>query len=200
LKKKYSNHIFFKNEIVESLPLPREHDFKDECSFSLCCQGGIVLRYKELLAQKNYKIDPDLEFSTQLVFNELIQNAVDHSTSERYYLYFGKIKDQIHFGLLDMGVSLPAKMEQKYNATNDVEYLELSLREGISTRRQRTGGLGLFHTFEMIKEQQGKFVFLSRDAQIRRYFSQRKVNRMNLKSRLNGTWVMFTFKNKKAKE
>lgn len=200
LRKKYSNHIFFKSEVGDSLPIPRAHDFKDESSFTLCCQGGIDLRYKELLSQKDYKIDPDLEFSIQLVFNELIQNAVDHSTSERYYLYFGKIKEEIHFGLLDMGVSLPAKMEQKYNASDDVEYLELSLKEGISTRRQRTGGLGLFHTFEMIKEQQGKFVFISRDAQIRRYFSQRKVNRMTLKSRLNGTWVMFTFKNPKARE
>lgn len=200
IKRKYSSHIFFKHKWQKELPLPNEHDFKDESAFMLCCQGGIDLRYKEFLHQKNYKIDTDLEFSVQLVLNELIQNAVDHSTSERYYLYFGKFEEEIHFGLLDMGVSLPAKMEQKYDAIDDIEYLELSLKEGISTRRQRTGGLGLFHTFEMIKERQGKFVFLSRDAQIRRYFSQRKVNRMTLKSRLSGTWVMFTFKNQKARD
>lgn len=202
IKRRYSGHIFFTSEKQkqEKLPVPSEHDFKDEYSFMLCCQGGIDLRYKEFLHQKKYKIDADLEFSVQLVLNELMQNAVDHSTSERYYLYFGIIEEEVHFGLLDMGVSLPAKMEQKYNAVDDIEYLELSLKEGISTRRQRTGGLGLFHTFEMIKDLQGKFVFLSRDAQIRRYFSQRKVHRMTLKSRLNGTWVMFTFKNQKVIE
>jgi hypothetical protein len=93
-----------------------------------------------------------------------------------------------------MGITLPSKMEQKFNAENDIEFLELSLKEGITTRRLRIGGLGLFHTLEMIKEMGGKFVFISRDGQIRRYFSQRKVNRMKLKSRLHGTWVMFTFK------
>ena len=135
-------------------------------------------------------------FSIQLVFNELIQNAVDHSTSERYYVYFGIVDDEVHFGILDMGVTLPAKMEQKYDAKDDIEFLELSLKEGVTTRRLRTGGLGLFHTFEMIKNLEGKFVFISREGQIRRYFSQRKIRHLKLKHVLHGTWVMFTFKTK----
>ncbi len=186
-------NLFKKN----SLPKPQHHFYKDKYSFHLCCQGGIDLQYKEILLNEYSNIlDEDLLFSIQLVFNELIQNAVDHSTSERYYLYFGLVKDEVHFGVLDMGVTLPSKMEQKYNAENDIEFLELSLKEGISTRRLRTGGLGLFHTLEMIKGMGGKFVFISRDGSIRRYFSQRKVNRLKLKSRLHGTWVMFTFKTK----
>lgn len=197
IKRKYPLIVFSKDR-PGALPLPSFHDFQNSESFLLCCQGGIDLRYKEILANKFEKLDSDLVFSVQLVFNELIQNAVEHSTSERYYLYFGLLNDEVHYGVLDMGVSLPAKMEQKYNAEDDIDYLELSLKEGISTRRQRTGGLGLYHTFEMIKDLHGKFVFISREGQVRRYFSQRKVNRMKLKAKLNGTWVMFTFKNQKA--
>jgi anti-sigma regulatory factor (Ser/Thr protein kinase) len=178
-----------------ALPDPDKHFYKDKDSFHICCQGGISLQYKEILINEySHRLDDDLLFSIQLVFNELIQNAVDHSTSERYYLYFGLLKDEVHFGVLDMGITLPSKMEQKFNAKNDIDFLELSLKEGITTRRLRTGGLGLFHTLEMIKDVGGKFVFISRDGQIRRYFSQRKINRLELKSRLHGTWVMFTFK------
>jgi len=178
---------------LENLPKPSAFDFQTNSSFLLCCQGGIDLRYKQILDEKFSYLNEDLLFSIQLVFNELIQNAVDHSTSERYYIYFGVLEDEVHFGVLDMGVSLPAKMEQKYSAENDIEFLEMSLKEGTSTRRQRTGGLGLFHTFEIIKDVKGKFVFISRDGQVRRYFAQRKVKRLKLKSRLYGTWVMFTF-------
>jgi hypothetical protein len=184
------------NEFQEiGLPKPEQHFYKDQNSFSICCQGGINLLYKEILINEyGNRLEEDLLFSIQLVFNELMQNAVDHSTSERYYLYFGLIKDEVHFGVLDMGITLPSKMEQKFNAENDIDFLELSLQEGITTRRLRTGGLGLFHTLEMIKDMGGKFVFISRDGQIRRYFSQRKISRLKLKSRLQGTWVMFTFK------
>ena len=70
---------------------------------------------KEILINEySHRLDEDLLFSIQLVFNELIQNAVDHSTSERYYLYFGVVKDEVHFGVLDMGITLPSKMEQKF--------------------------------------------------------------------------------------
>jgi anti-sigma regulatory factor (Ser/Thr protein kinase) len=193
LEKKYP--LLNKQFKEDGLPNPHKHFYKEKSSFHICCEGGINLQYKEILINEySHLLDEDLLFSIQLVFNELIQNAVDHSTSERYYLYFGVVKDEVHFGVLDMGITLPSKMEQKFNAENDIEFLELSLKEGITTRRLRTGGLGLFHTLEMIKEMGGKFVFISRDGQIRRYFSQRKVNRLKLKSRLHGTWVMFTFK------
>ena len=193
--KKLIPQSFLKIGKQKKLPVPSSHDTINETSFFLCCQGGLDLRYKNIIEQKFASLDSDLQFSIQLVFNELIQNTVDHSTSERYYIYFGLVKDEIHFGVLDMGVSLPAKMEQKYESEDDVSFLELSLKEGISTRRQRAGGLGLFHTFAMIKNLQGKFVFMSRAGQIRRYFAQRKVSKSNLKHKLSGTWVMFTFKN-----
>jgi hypothetical protein len=190
------DHPLLKNLFKkDGLPKPDQHFYKDNNSFHICCQGGINLLYKEILTRDYIHIlDEDLLFSIQLVFNELIQNAVDHSTSERYYVYFGLVDDEVHFGVLDMGVTLPSKMEQKFNAKTDIDFLEMSLKEGITTRRLRSGGLGLYHTLEMIKEMGGKFVFISRDGQIRRYFSQRKISRLKLKSRLHGTWVMFTFK------
>lgn len=183
------------------LPENTQHNFRDKSSFILCCQGGIDLHYKELLTTHfSQWLDEDTLFSIQLVVNELIQNAVDHSTSERYYIYFGILERYIHFGVLDMGVTLPSKMEQKYSAESDIDFLEMSLIKGVTTRRIRVGGLGLFHTLEMIKDVGGKFVFISRDGQIRRYFSQRKISRMKLKNRLYGTWVMFAFKKRRSSD
>lgn len=181
----------------DGLPKTTDHHVRDLNSFSICCQGGIDLLYKQILIDHfSEKLNEDTLFSVQLVINELMQNAVDHSTSERYYIYFGIQEKEIHFGVLDMGVTLPSKMEQKYDASSDIDFLEMSLKEGTTTRRLRIGGLGLYHSLEMIKNEGGKFVFISRDGQIRRYFSQRKISRMKLKNRLHGTWVMFTFKMK----
>ena len=142
----------------DGLPESTQHNFRDKSSFIICCQGGIDLHYKEILINHfSQRLDEDTLFSIQLVINELIQNAVDHSTSERYYIYFGILERHIHLGVLDMGVTLPSKMEQKYNADNDIDFLEMSLIKGITTRRMRVGGLGLYHTLEMIKDVGGKY-------------------------------------------
>ena len=89
-----------------------------------------------------------------------------------------------------MGVSIPAKMEQKYEAKNDVEFLQKSLKLHVGTRRTRTGGLGLHHMFEIIKKQKGRLVIISRDAQMRIYFQRGQTKTNQLKHKLYGTWCM----------
>ena len=83
------HHPLLKNLFKkDGLPKPQQHFYKDKNSFHLCCQGGIDLSYKEILLNEfSHKLDEDLLLSIQLVFNELIQNAVDHST----FLYQDKI-------------------------------------------------------------------------------------------------------------
>lgn len=144
-------------------------------------------------AQFHDILDEDLEFSCRLLFNELMQNAVDHSTSERYYLYAGRVADEFHVGVLDQGVTIPAKLETKYPCENDMAYLALAFEEGISTRRRRQGGLGLSHTFDLIKESGGTLILISRRAQIRRYFRNKKVVRSELRRPLYGTWCFARF-------
>lgn len=145
--------------------------------------GMLESKFKNLLGE-------DLLWDVQLTFNELMQNAVDHSTAERYFLYAGLSGKNFEFGILDMGVTIPAKLEIKYQCVNDCEYLKKVFEEGIGTRRDRAGGLGLYYLFENIKKLKGRLVILSRDAQVRNNFGTRNYKASKLKKRLAGTWCM----------
>ncbi len=129
-------------------------------------------------------------WNARLILNELMQNAKDHSTSERYFIFAGAYSDHFQIGVCDMGVTIPAKLSQKYICENDSSYLIKSLEFKVGTRRTRPGGLGLNHMFEILKSNQGRLVILSRDAQLRRYFKTRKTDSSKLKYTLNGTWCM----------
>ncbi|MBI2083172.1 MAG: hypothetical protein HYT76_06345 [Deltaproteobacteria bacterium] len=178
----------------KSLPRPGIHDSRvddfilsgGETSLNMNFMDQVEAKFGNLLSE-------DLAFSCRLIFNELMQNSVDHSTAERYYAYAGSWKTEFHIGVLDMGITIPAKLEQKYSCANDVEYLMLCPEVGISTRRQRLGGLGLSHTLDLLKGHQGRLIMVSRDAQMRRYFKRRHIVRGRLKHRLNGTWCFTRF-------
>lgn len=156
--------------------------------------GGIDTLITERINEIFYgKIPENILYATSLIINELMQNSADHSTAERFYIYAGLWNNEFHAGLLDMGISIPAKLEQKYICKNDLEYLELSMQKGSSTRRQRTGGFGLYYFFEFLKEESGKLTLISRNAQIRRYFKTRKSQKNILKYPLPGTWCFARF-------
>ena len=142
-------------------------------------------------------LSDDLAFSCRLIVNELMQNSIDHSGAERYYLCGGIHKKdtnaEVELGILDMGVSIQAKLRQKYEAPNDEEYLDLAFKEGTSTRRARPGGLGLFHTLEHLRNHEGTLIVMSGGAQIIRYFKSKTVRRRKLKFPLHGTWCLARF-------
>ncbi len=125
-----------------------------------------------------------------LILNELTQNALDHANAERYFIYIGKNEDQLQFGVMDLGVSLPAKMAQKYQCENDQDYIKLSLEYAIGTRRTRSGGLGLNHTINILKNIEGRLVIISRNAQLRKYFKTGRQAISKTKAPLTGTWCM----------
>lgn len=176
------------------LPQPHIH-YESTCNFilgggetslNMTFMNEVESKFKSILSEP-------VAFSCRLIFNELMQNSVDHSTSERYYSYAGPWKSEFHIGVLDMGITIPAKLEQKYSCAQDEEYLMLCPKAGISTRRQRLGGLGLSHTLDLLKNHQGRLTILSRDAQIRYYFKRRHISKGRLKHRLNGTWCFVRF-------
>jgi len=135
-------------------------------------------------------LSEDQLWYVRLIMNELMQNSLDHSTAERYFFYAGVKESDFIFGVCDMGVSIPAKLEQKYICGDDKAYLLKSLELGVGTRRIRYGGLGLNHMFEILKQQKGRLVIVSRYAQIRKYFARRKTEASFLKNPLRGTWCM----------
>lgn len=201
-QKKYMTHVFIKEKFRKisvvkhlldikdypSLPAPNIQNI-DSAGLILKGETSVDIMIQERLAEKFSSILGDeLLFDCLLILNELMQNSKDHSTAERFYLYAGVWKKEFHIGSLDMGVTIPAKMEQKYTCNDDLEYLELAMKEGTTTRRQRTGGVGLSYFFQYLKRNTGKLTIVSRKAQIRRYFRTRKSQKNILKHPLRGTW------------
>lgn len=178
----------------KELPKPEIHYFENSESL---LEGHELSIHPDFMDRVEWKfkknLSEDLIFSCRLILNELMVNCIDHSTAERYYLYAGRSGEEFHLGALDMGITIPAKLERKYSAEEDVELLEMSFKEGITTRRQRTGGFGLYQIFEHLKQNEGKLTILSRDAQVRRYFNRRSVIKGSLKYTLDGTWCFARF-------
>ncbi len=153
--------------------------------------SSIAPDFIEKLNQKfEKKLHEDRLWDVTLIINELMQNAVDHSTSERYYLYAGITGKNFEFGILDMGVSIPAKLETKYLFENDRKYLEEVFTKGFGTRRDRPGGMGLYYLYENIKDSKGRLAILSRNSQVRLNFGTRNYKSSDLKKKLSGTWCM----------
>lgn len=144
-------------------------------------------RMKELYGNQ---LGDDLLFHAQTILNELMQNAVDHAGAERYYLYAGVSENEFHLGVLDMGHSIPAKLERKYSSSDDRGFLELAFKKGVGTRRTREGGVGLWYVYDIVKRNQGRLVLISRGAQFRKYFQTRRSQINGLKHTLPGTWCM----------
>lgn len=176
-----------------ALPPPSINDYE---SGEVMLKGNTSLDilFRERFEEKFSGIlSGELIFDVLLVLNELMQNTVDHSTAERYYIYCGVWKKEFHAGLLDMGTGIPAKMEQRYSCKDDLEYLKLALEEGTTTRRMRTGGVGLAYFLDYLKRHEGKLTVVSRFAQIRRYFRTRRSQVNILKHPLRGTWCFARF-------
>ncbi len=193
IAREMANHPLFKsqNEVTEA----KYYFIERANSLNYCTEGGFSPYFVQMVLEKFERLlSSKIQFHLQLILNELLQNAVDHSGAERYFL-FVELKDNIlRFGVLDSGVGIPSKMAQKYHKPNDEEYIDYSFKEGISTRKLRSGGYGLFHTFKITKNYDGTLTVLSQKGAVRRYFSQRKVKKLKLKFPLHGTWCFVELK------
>lgn len=169
------------------LPPPMNYFYENSSQMLRVGESAFDFNFIEKFEYK-FSLTDDLHFDCKLILQELMQNVISHAGGERYYLYAGLWKNEIHLGVLDMGVSIPAKLQQKYRCENDLEYILLALEEGITTRRQRVGGLGLTHFKDVLKNNAGKLTMISGEAQVRYYFRTRKSQKSFLKCRLPGTW------------
>ena len=169
-----------------------DHNFSMDW-FEAALKPGFLERFLELNAKK---ISEDLSYDFQLLFSELTQNAKDHAGSERYLVWL--TPEEI--GVFDLGVTIPAKLEQKYNFSNDLESIEAALKRGTTTRRLRPGGLGLYYTLDLIKRQEGYLYIASRHGQIRRYHANKKIDRKTLTPRMLGTLIYCKLTHEKEKK
>lgn len=171
----------------KGLVSPSLYDHESKTSILIGRNNVLDLGFMEKLETK-FTLNEELRFDCRLILQELMQNTIDHSGAERYFMYAGLWGKELHFGVLDMGVSIPYKLQQKYDCANDIDFILLAMEEGSTTRRQRTGGLGLAHFYDVLKRNRGKLTIASSQAQIRFYFETRNSQKSFLKFRLPGTW------------
>ncbi len=178
-----NSHVLSHKGVVS----PSLYDYESENSLLIGRPSGLDLGFMEKMEPK-FQLSDDLDFDCRLILQELMQNSIDHSGGERYFMYAGLWEKEIHCGVLDMGVSIPAKLRQKYDQPDDIQLLLLALKEGSTTRRERTGGLGLSHFRDVLRRNKGKLTVASGWAQIRFYFQTRNAQKSTLKYRLPGSW------------
>lgn len=149
-------------------------------------EGGLKPLFLERFLEIHAKtISEDRAFELRLLFNELTQNALDHSGSEKFLV----LLEPHAIGVFDLGVSIPAKLEQKYIFQSDTEAIEMAMKEGVTTRRLRSGGLGLHYTLDLLKKEKGTLLIASRRGQLRRYIKSKKITRLELDPKMPGTLV-----------
>lgn len=198
VKKKLSNlsviQTLIHSQDFKRLPDPKLYNTQTADAILQGLEFRLMPDFMDQVSWKFKKhLTEDVTYACRLLLNELMINSADHSTAERYYLYAGLWEGEFHVGVLDMGVTIPAKLERVIKNKDDIELLELALKEGVTTRRARVGGLGLSHTLATLKNEKGKLTILSRNAQIRRYFNRRSSYRAFLKFTLDGTWCFARF-------
>lgn len=191
LRWKNRSHLFL-NQLesickTKGLPNPENYNFETDTLLLAGNKAALNLGFIEKFEAK-FALSEDLFFDCKLILHELMQNTQDHSGAERYFMYAGLWDSEIHLGILDMGVSIPAKLKQKYSRNNDLEYILLSMEEGSSTRRERMGGYGLYHFYEFLKKNRAKLTIASGQAQVRHYFQTGRSQKTPLKHFLGGTW------------
>lgn len=169
------------------LPLPAAYNFETKTLLVAGNLNALDLGFIEKFDAK-FPLPDDLAFDCHLILQELMHNTITHSGAERYFIYAGLWHYEIHLGVLDMGVTIPARLRQKYLQSNDVNYILLALEEGVTTRRQRIGGLGLYYFCHFLKKNKGKLTIVSGQGQVRHYFFTRKSQKSPLKYCLPGTW------------
>ncbi|MBS1959534.1 MAG: hypothetical protein JST80_08700 [Bdellovibrionales bacterium] len=137
-------------------------------------------RFKELRPELGERL-----YDLELLFNELTQNALDHSGSDRFLV----LLEPNAIGVFDPGVGVRAKLAQAYSFENDLAALESALKIGVTTRTERPGGFGLYYTLDQLKKNGGYLYFASGRAQLRRYLKSKKIERKKLDPPLRGTIV-----------
>lgn len=141
--------------------------------------------------------DPFEQADIAHLFRELTQNAIEHSSSERFYAYTAETEDEIRLGVLDVGVGIPAKLKNHFSHPEDLDFIESALEKGSTSRRLKEGGIGLYRVSQMVKQMKGRLVILSGEGQLRRYYANRRIDRKSTKFRTPGTWIFISIPKKK---
>lgn len=126
-----------------------------------------------LLVQRVGGVAEDAAHSVQLCLTELLDNVIEHARSPvgavmhaRWYRYAGNVR----ISVADLGVGIPESLRRvpDYSNQADVDLVRRVVEVGgMTSRLNRSGGLGLKHLSELASIRQGRMLVLSGKARVR---------------------------------
>ncbi|MBN1793464.1 MAG: DUF4325 domain-containing protein [Candidatus Omnitrophica bacterium] len=79
-------------------------------------------------------------------FTEMLNNAIEHSRSEKIEVFMKRHKDKIRFEVIDKGIGIFNSIMQKKQLKNEMEAIDELLKGKFSTMPERHTGEGIFFT------------------------------------------------------
>lgn len=127
--------------------------------------------------------------SLKMSLQEILTNVFDHSRSDngcyicaQYYPH----KKLIRLCITDFGIGILSTLKKKYKITTDIEAIELSIKEGVTSRSQ-SAGFGLTHISNFLKVNEGALTIISGKGKVG--FYNNKVERHKITKGIEGTIV-----------
>jgi len=139
------------------------------------------------------KISPGVKGSLQMSLLETMQNVVDHSEVESYYIccWNYPYKREIRLCITDLGIGIRAslaKNKEYASLTNHHEAIIRATDEGVSSRSGRDG-LGLAHIKQFLRVNKGRMCIISGRGKVFWKFDQGKMLKQSMSQFFNGTIV-----------
>lgn len=137
-------------------------------------------------------ISPGLKGSLQMSLLEVMTNVVDHSGVEEYYFCSRNYPErrQIRLCMADMGKGIPCSLRAVIKGRiNDSDMIVKATEEGVTTRSQSNGGMGLTHIMRFLKVNKGQLCIISGNGKVFWKFDQGKIQKQTMKTAYKGTIV-----------
>jgi len=133
--------------------------------------------------------------SLKMALNELMTNAFDHSESEGGCYVCAQsypLAKTIRLCIADFGIGILTsikKIDQYNNLVVDSDAITLSVKEGVTSRKNRAAGYGLTHINRFIEVNRGKMYILSGLGKVLWDYSKRKKMEQTVLSPFQGTAI-----------
>lgn len=127
------------------------------------------------LIAANFLLSNDAQYEMRTHLNELMTNSVDHSkTKFGFYVcaQWYPAKQNLRISFADGGIGIFQSLEQsgKYpDVTNDIKAIRLSVKQGVTTRKNQLGGLGLDFIRKYVRNNDGTLTIISGHGKVNFY-------------------------------
>jgi len=83
---------------------------------------------------------------TDYTFTEMLNNAIEHSRSEKIEIRIEKTKEEIRFDITDHGIGIFNNIQKKFNLSDEMEAIGELLKGRLTTAKEGHTGEGIFFT------------------------------------------------------